>query len=199
MMLMLRLHLAVAYTFAIVALLTAAPAAAQEIWSATVTVGELEFTTDRGFDRRLLGYKADHGDAFPGFTDETFGELSNATFTLDGVTHTITGVYTEYYEEHGGGSVAFHLEPPVSGEGLAFTLDGEVFTFSDAAYHGPVGCCPGEGISWLTDADLGWTTGQRVSVSLAGPESVPVLPLPALGLLWALRSAAGIAARRRAR
>ena len=184
---------ALACILVVIVLLTAAPAAAQEVWSATLTVAEFEFTTDRGFDRRLLGYKAEHGDAFPGFTDASFGELSDVDFMLDGVSHTITGVYTEEHETQG--ALNINLEPSVSGEGLLFTIDGEAFAISDATYHGPVTCCPGDYIVWLTDP-FGWTVGQQVSVSLSGPESVPVLPVPALGLLLALLSAAGIAARR---
>ena len=186
---------ALACIFVVIVLLTAAPAAAQEVWSATLTVAEFEFTTDRGNDRRLLGYKAEHGDASPGFTDASFGELSDVDFMLDGVSHTITGVYTEDHEPTQQGALIIHLEPPVSGEGLSFTIDGEVFAISDVLYHGPATCCPGDTISWLTDV-FGWTGGQQVSVSLSGPESVPVLPVPALGLLLALLSAAGIAARR---
>ena len=51
---------------------------------------------------------------------------------------------------------------------------------------------------WETPAFLSWSEGQQVSVSLAGPQSVPVFPVPALGLLLAFLSAAGITARRRA-
>ena len=49
---------------------------------------------------------------------------------------------------------------------------------------------------WETPAFLSWSEGQQVSVSLAGPQSVPVFPVPALGLLLAFLSAAGITARR---
>ena len=56
----------------------------------------------------------------------------------------------------------------------------------------------GDFIVWETPAFLSWSEGQQVSVSLAGPQSVPVFPVPALGLLLAFLSASGITARRRA-
>ena len=77
---------------------------------------------------------------------------------LDGVSHTIIGVYTEEDETQGG--LYINLEPPVSGEGLLFTIDGEAFAISDATYHGPVTCCPGDFIIWGTDP-FGWTVGQQ--------------------------------------
>lgn len=70
---------ALACIFVVILLLTAAPVAAQELWSATLTVGELEFTI-RGVDRRILGYREVLDDAVPGFSDVSFGELSDADF-----------------------------------------------------------------------------------------------------------------------
>ena len=130
----------------VVAIPLAAPVAAQEIWSASLTVGQLEYTTDRGNERRLFGYKAVHGDDAPGFTDESFGALSEVGFMFAGVTYTITGLYTEDFETQG--ALFVHVQPPISVAGASFAVDGDTFTLRDAAYHGPVGCCPGDGIVW---------------------------------------------------
>lgn len=196
---------ALSCTFALVALVTAAPAAAQEIWSATLTVGELEFSTVPFADRRLLGYKAGHVEVARDFTGEPFGGLSDPDFTLDGVSHTVTGLYTEDYEtvsiDHEGGpagSLYLYLEPAIRSEAFSLTVNGETFAIGDAATSGPVGCCPGERVRWDTDP-FGWTAGQQFTVSVAIPASVPAIPVPALGLLLALLAAAAIAGRRRAR
>lgn len=99
---------------------------------------------------------------------QTSCELSDADFVLDGVSHTIRGMYTDEQL----GYLAIFLKPAVSGEGLSFTIDGVAFAISDAAIHGPIGVPGTEAIFW--DADpFRWTRGQRIPVSLTRLESEP--------------------------
>ena len=101
---------ALACIFVVIVLLTAAPAASQEVWSATLTVAEFEFTTDRADDRRLLGYKAEHGEGNP-FAAVSFGELSDVDFIVNGVTYTLTGLYAQSDETGTEGALFIHLDP----------------------------------------------------------------------------------------
>ena len=81
--------------------------------------------------------------------------------------------------------------------GLNFTVDGETFVVNDAYLHQEYDALPGLDFIIWDAAGLDWTEGQRISVGLIDSQSVPVLPVPALGILLGLLSAAGYRARRK--
>ena len=179
-------------TLAVIVVLTAAPAAAQDVWSATVTVGIVSSNT-QGY----IGFPA--VGSFEGDFVEA-GSISQAEFTLDGERYTVEGVYQVFYtldDGTRGPAMVLAISPPFTRDGWSFTVDGVTFIV-DEARHEQYDEYPGlDFLSWRAP-DLGWTEGQEVSVGLTVPQSVPVLPVPALGILLALLSATGIAARRRA-
>ena len=169
-----------------VAALIAAPAAAQDLWTATLTVGTLA-----GGRHRTVGY-VNLRDLDPA------GSLSDTEFSVGAEHYTVVAMYVLTHADTGRESLVVGLDPPFTGDRLAFTADAATFVVADAYIHRQFAEGGHDFIIW--DApDLDWVDGQRVSVGLIGPESVPALPAPALGLLAALLAGAGFAARPRAR
>ncbi len=165
-------------------LLIAAPAVAQNLWTATLTVGTLAEVRNP-----TVGYL--NLENF----DQT-GSLSDTEFSVGGEHFTVAAMYVQTNADTGRESLVVALDPTFSHDRLAFTAGGEAFVVADAYIHRQFTDGGLDFIIW--DApDLNWTDGQRVSVGLIGPESVPALPVPALGLLVALLAGAGLVARRR--
>ena len=172
---------------AVIVVLTAAPAAAQDVWSATLTVG-ISSPTVLGY----VGFPDTSGSE--GF--QQAGSISDAEFSLDGERYTVEGAYQWVFSD-GGRAFTIVISPPFTQEGWSFTADSETLLLDEATHFESDGYPGFDFLHFVSAPDLGWTEGQEVSVGLSGPESVPVLPVPALGILLALLSAAGIAARRR--
>ena len=170
-------------TLVMIVLLTAAPTSAQDVWSATLTVGELPGQPTVGY------FNFEQGKA---------GNLSDTEFVVDGEQHTVWAMYLHRGSDDGRvrRSVVVALSPPFTRDNWAFKVDDESFLVSMAYRHEVI-----NGFDYIVWAapDHEWTVGQRITVWLTRPQSVPVLPLPALAFLIALLSAAGIARRWRTR
>ena len=177
-----------ASAFVTVAFLSAAPATAQGLWSATLVAGAAP--ASEGLT--TVGYST--------FTSPETGSLSDTEFMVDGVSYTVRAMNVQTNLDDGSISLVLGLSARFTHGDLVFTADGEPFVVDDAYYH-DVAVIDGaefDFIVWRADAQ-DWTDGQSVSVGLLAPESVPVLPVPALGVLLMLLSAAGIAVRSRTR
>ena len=161
---------------AVAVLIVSTPAAAQEssLWSATLTVGEIEYSSGS----TAVGYS--------GLSSVQAGELSDPDFDFRGTTHTLW-YFTQSTSGAGAGSVSLAFSPPLDGQdldSLTFTADGHRLPGSDrfATYDVGGGDNQGVQIAWR-DPGFRWTEGQRIAVGLTVPASVPALPLAAAGLL----------------
>ena len=170
-------------------LIAAAPGLAQGVWSATLTVSRVEIPLP------TFGYfnppRFDIPDLPP-----AAGSLSDTEFVANGERYTVHAMYVQT-NSSGRRVLAVALSAPFTGDDWGFTVDGETFVVNEAFIHQEFDHLPG--LDWIIwdAAVLAWPEGQRISVGLTDPQSVPVLPVPALGILLGLLSAAGYRARRK--
>ena len=148
-------------------LLCAIPAAAQTAWSTTMTVGVASDGSSRGYSEPF-----------------DYGALADDSFTVNGVTYTVTNLYYSL----DGSPFGLSLSSSFAYDGWTLHVGDHMFHFDDAtAKNVEFDGFPGYFFFWdHPGAFDGWTVGDEVSVSLVGPRSVPALPIPALGLLLAL-------------
>ena len=160
-------------------LLSAAPAAAQSVWSSTLTVG---FGSDAGVFR---GYSKEFG----------YGALDDADFSFDGASYEVTNL--SYATESDG--LLLTLSSLFAHDGWTLTVGDHTFDLDEShEKNAELPGIPGFSFVWITDPDAfdNWRDGQKVTVRLSGPQSVPALPVPAVGILWALLTATVVRARR---
>ena len=171
-------------------LIAAAPGLAQGVWSATLTVGSIESPLP------TLGYYNLPRFDIPN-QPPAAGSLSDTEFIVNGERYTVRAMYVQTNTDSGKRSLAVALSAPFTRDDWGFTVDGDTFVVNEAYIHQEYDALPG--LDWIIwdAADQDWTEGQRISVGLTDPQSVPVLPVPALGILLGLLSAAGYMARRK--
>ena len=158
-------------------LLSAAPAAAQSVWSSTLTVGS---PTNAGL--------------FSGYSKQfEYGALDDADFVFDGVSYEVINL--SYRVESSG--LLITLSSSFVYDGWSLTVGGQTFDLDQAPTRNEeLTGILGFTFVWTTDhAFDNWSDGQKVAVSLSGPQSVPALPVPAVGSLLALLTAIVIKAR----
>ena len=145
-------------------------AAQQQLWSATMTTGEIVF----GSGTTYIGYY----DLTPinGSSQPKAGELSDIDFDFRGTTYTIW-----YWFQQGNGNMSLAFSPPLDGQALdplTFTADGHSLALSDRTNAIALG---DRGVQiFLPDPGFRWTAGQRIALGLtATARTPPGVPAPA--------------------
>jgi hypothetical protein len=166
----------------IAVLIVSTPVAAQhQLWSATMTAGEIDF----GEGATGVGYLPPVEWATAG------GELSNTEFNFRGNTYVVSGLW-QYETDRPGrpaGSIRFSVTPglgELDAEFLTVTADGQPLELDRVLTNTSTWT-----LLQFLDPGFRWTVGQRVAAGLATQQSVPALPFAAAGLLALLLGAAG--------
>lgn len=167
-------------------------AAQQQLWSATMTAGEIVYMTGT----TAIGYF----DVTPIFGSSSIkaGELSDIDFDFRGTTYTIW-----YFYQEDNGEITLAFSPPLDEQdmdSLTFTADDHSLAVSDRKAVIAQGSGRGVQIYW-PDPGFRWTVGQRIAVGLTAttPTPVPALPLAGVGLLGVLLALLGCRQRTRGR
>ena len=166
----------------IAVLIVSTPVAAQhQLWSATMTAGEIDF----GEGATGVGYAA------PSEFYTAGGELSNTEFNFRGNTYVVDLLwqYETDRPHRPAGSIRFAVSPALEeldAELLTVTVDGQPLELDRVLSN----TSPFTLLVFL-DPGFRWTVGQRVAAGLATQQSVPALPFAAAGLLALLLGAAG--------
>ena len=154
-------------------------AAQQQLWSATMTAGEIDF----GEGATGVGYAA------PSEFYTSGGELSNREFNLQDNTYVVNLLW-QYATDRPGrpaGSIRFSVVPgleALDAETLIVTADGQPLELDHVIRHT-------SDLTLLQFVDPGfrWTVGQSVAARLIMTQSVPAFPFAAVGLLALLLGA----------
>lgn len=153
-----------------VVVLGSAPAAAEEIWSATLEAGSTDAAgqTQVGYWNYLTG---------------TLGNLvPSANFHQDGKEFTF---YYILVGSPGPGDLSMQIAPIPDINGWSFTFGDRRLSASDAqAGYYTRGDESGHNVALTWQgADLSWSEGDRIAVTLERPTSVAVLPAWGAGVL----------------
>ncbi len=140
----------------------AAPPMGPTVWSATLTVSESgEF------------YGCDNTDQDQDDCSDS-AVLSDDDFTYGGTTYSVNGLYWQEDIDllllDFGLSVQETRAARAALGALTLNVDGDALAFSDSTHQAGT-----KEISWLFDPTTDWTDGLRVSLSLTGPATGPVV------------------------